>query len=205
MLAQRLIEHAFVCDVLADYGPEKVLDVGTGTRSTLPAMLHESQIECVAIDEMINYWGHEVQNLYRHITKGDILDPSEALFEMAPFDAVTCVCTLEHIMHHRHAVGNMAHLLRPGGVLILTFPYNSEYEPDIYKRLGRPKQYPVQLFSGVEIAQWCNDNDLDFKRIQFSKHFAGDTWGAVPRLDIPERNQTEALADFCCLGLEKAK
>ena len=202
-IPQRLIEHAFVFDVLADYGPEKVLDVGTGTRSTLPATLLEAQVEVVAIDEMVSYWGHAVENRYSPIIPADILSPNKCIKNSAPFDAVTCICTLEHIIGHDRAVKNMVDLLKVGGVLILTFPYASEYELDIYNKLGRPKQYPVQLFSGVEVAIWCNQNPVELKRIEFSKHFEGETWGVGGRLLKPRRHRTESESDFCCLALEK--
>jgi len=203
MVPQRLIEQAFVFDVLADYGPEKVLDVGTGTRSSLPAMLHECQIEMVCIDEMKNYWGHEVGNRYFPITKDDILKPSKGLVERAPFGAVLCICTLEHIMDHEKAVKNMVDMLRPGGVLILTFPYGEKYCTDIYKELGRPKKYPVQIFSDEEMDSWANNNPIKIARMETSQHWVDGQWGATTRHRIVDRKSS--VVDFCCLALEKER
>ena len=47
----------------------------------------------------------------------------EALpFEDKQFDVVIAMEVIEHIENHRHAIAEMARMVRPGGHLILTFP-----------------------------------------------------------------------------------
>jgi methionine biosynthesis protein MetW len=50
------------------------------------------------------------------------LDASHLPYRDGAFDAAACLDVLEHVLDPRHLLGELARVLRPGGVLVLTTP-----------------------------------------------------------------------------------
>lgn len=76
-----------------------------------------------------------------------------------PFEAVTCISVLEHIVDRESAVRNTLQLLAPGGLLTITTPYNHrEPCPNVYNRsdalYGGDLPYICRSHSAQEIEQW---------------------------------------------------
>lgn len=60
-------------------------------------------------------------------------------FPNASFDYVSCSEVIEHIADDRRAVSELARVLKPGGTLLLSVPYNSAYNKKIYRRFGHER------------------------------------------------------------------
>jgi SAM-dependent methyltransferase len=124
------------------------------------------------------------------------------------FDVVTCISVLEHIHEHRLAVQNICRLLRQGGYLILTVPYNERsYISNIYEApeasYGKENPYICQVFSRKEIDQWVQANPFQVLEQQYWRVFSGDYWTfgkqIYPRVMVT-KNERHQLA---CLLLQK--
>ena len=118
---ERPVEYRFVFQHLTKACPKTVLDVGTG-KTALPQLMRTCGFMVTAMDNVTHYWPNGMVNRHYHVLDDDILAPRTS----GPFDFVTCVSTLEHIRNHDLAVRMMFSLLRPGGLLVLTFPYNNK-------------------------------------------------------------------------------
>jgi len=90
-----------------------VLDVGVGTW-TYPRNLLHSRCEYIATD----CFEHPNVNLISDIhTLTDTLLPES-------FDFVICLDVLEHVQHPWVAIKQLYAVLKPGGILLLTTPFN---------------------------------------------------------------------------------
>ncbi len=97
----------------------RVLDVG-GWGVLARALLEEGAI-CTILDTFSEdqYYSERVKAL-PHIV-GDILQ-ADQLWGQEQFDVITCFEMLEHCTDQSRGVENMYVLLKPGGVLVGTFP-----------------------------------------------------------------------------------
>ena len=117
---ERPIELAFLFQALSEMRPARVLDVGPGT-SPLPAVLHGCGCHVTAIDNISDYWPSGMSNRYWHVIDEDIRSPANL---RADFDFISCISVIEHIHDAAAAFRSMIALLKPGGHLVLTMPYN---------------------------------------------------------------------------------
>jgi len=114
---------------LLDPSPEqRVLDVGTATGHTaLRLASHVGQVVGVdmtaAMLEMARHLAAEQGVTNVRFALGD----AEALpFDDASFDVVTCRLCAHHFAHVRRAVGEMARVVRPGGLVAVVDNYAPE-------------------------------------------------------------------------------
>lgn len=174
---ERPVEYGYVFKQLNQVQPQTVLDVGTG-QSALPALLSTCGFQVTAIDNATDYWPSRLTNRHWHVLHDDIR--ASRLSE--PFDAVVCVSTLEHIPEHADAMREMLRLTRPGGHLILTFPYNeTTYHPNVYAQpdaaYGKDLPYVTQSFSRRELDQWLGGEYGGVVVDQeYWKAWTGDLW-----------------------------
>jgi len=120
--------------------PVEVLDVGSGG-SSWPHLMANCGFQVTAIDKIKEYWKGGFFNRHYYVINDDITRPKIT----KQFDLITCISVLEHIPNHKDAVSGMFRLLKPGGHLVLTFPYNErQYIDDIYKLpdAGYGRDYP---------------------------------------------------------------
>ena len=146
---ERPIEYSYVFRWL-NCSPKNVLDVGTGD-SPLPAMMKKCGIPVVrAIDCKKPKKAYYPVNVF-DITKGVL---------RMKYDVITCISVLEHIKNYQTAVLNMASMLNPGGLLIMTFPYNE------YKFIPNAYDLPKSRYRwGKNICrQYCADNLREFEK-----------------------------------------
>src|SRR5260221_5531267 len=91
-----------------------------------------------------------------HVLDDDITKPHTS----GSFDLVTCISVLEHIADHQAAVRNMLALVRPGGHLVISCPFNEHrYSPNVYREpgsevLGKHVDFVTQAYSRVERDGW---------------------------------------------------
>lgn len=196
---ERAIEIAYVFKKLTEYYPSTILDVGSG-ESSLPHLMGSVRFEVDAIDAKGDYWRKGMFNRHYHIEQQDILNHTIKRH----YDFITCVSTLEHIPDHQTAVKNMLDLLNPGGVLLITAPYNEEkYIPNVYleKGAGYGKGFPYicQVFSRAEVESWGGKVlDQEYWRV-----FSGPYWTFGRQLYPPIQTNRDSLHQLTCMLLGK--
>lgn len=200
---ERPVEYRFVFENLAQVFPKTVLDVGTG-KTALPQLMRTCGFLVTAIDNVKDYWAEGMVNRHYHVVDDDILSPRIK----GPFDLVTCISTLEHIPQHAVAVRMMFSLLRPGGRLVLTFPYNERtYVPNVYALPGSigEDKYPfvTQAYSRKEIEGWISENGAALVAEEYWRFFTGEYWTIGERVVPPVRTSRTEPHQIACLALEK--
>jgi len=203
-LNERPVEYRFVFENLTQAFPKTLLDVGTG-KTALPQLMRTCGFLVTAIDNIKDYWPSGMVNRHYHVLDDDILAPKLR----GPFDFITCISTLEHIPDHRHAVRMMFSLLRPGGRLVLSFPYNEKrYAENVYALPGSigADKYPfvTQAFSRSEIEQWLADNGAQIISQEYWRYFDGPFWTIGERVVPPVRVASGDLHQISCLALQRA-
>jgi SAM-dependent methyltransferase len=200
---ERPVEYRFVFEQLTRVFPRTVLDVGTGV-TALPQMMRTCGFIVTAMDNVRDYWPSGMVNRHFHVLDDDILAPTVR----GPFDFITCVSTLEHIRDHARAVKNMLALLRPGGVAILTFPYNEKaYAENVYALPGSigADKYPfvTQAFSRRQVDEWAAANGAQVAAQEYWRYFDGPYWTIGNRVVPPLRVEAHELHQISCLALQK--
>lgn len=200
---ERPVEYRFVFEQLTEAFPRTVLDVGTG-KTALPQLMRACGFLVTAIDNIRDYWPQGMFNRHYHVLDDDILDPRTP----GPFDFITCVSTLEHIREHARAVRMMFSLLRPGGRLVITCPYNeTAYVPNVYALPGSigADKYPfvTQAFSRRELEQWTRENDARVLAQEYWRFFDGPFWTIGERVIPPARATSMDLHQISCIALVK--
>jgi len=178
---ERPIEYAFALNCLSELTPSSVLDVGAGT-TAWPQVLANCGYEVTAIDEGDSYWGHRPANRHHHILHDDITNPDIE----SRFDAVTCLSVIEHIPDHEAAARGLRSLLRPGGHVILSFPYNEcRFVENVYAlpgvSYGTDAPYICRVYSRREIDKWLAIG-FEIVRQEYYRVFTGELWACGERL-----------------------
>jgi 2-polyprenyl-3-methyl-5-hydroxy-6-metoxy-1,4-benzoquinol methylase len=200
---ERPIEYRFALDCLARVRPRSVLDVGTGTTSW-PHLLSGCGFVTTAIDNMRDYWDHQMVNRHWTVLDFDITQPGEF---HGPFDAVTCISVMEHIENHEAAIQNMLNLLAPSGLLIITTPYNhSTYCPNVYKLpdvlYGQDQPYICRSHSAKEIEKW-QQLGMRLKRRELWRLFSGPVWATGNRIAWEQVHSEDEPHQLGCFEFEK--
>lgn len=200
---ERPIEYSFVFENLRDLYPKTILDVGTGL-TALPHLMRNCGFLVTAMDNMTDYWSKGMVNRHYHVVNDSILAPKIA----GPFDCITCISVLEHIVEHEKAVEMMFALLRPGGRLVLSFPYNEhQYVKNVYALPGSIGEhtYPfvTQAFSRQEVQRWQEQNGGTLVRQEYWRFFSGEYWTLGDRIVPPQRVTREEPHQVTCLAFEK--
>ena len=202
---ERPVEYRFAFEQLTVAFPGTVLDVGTG-KTALPSLLRTCGFVVTAIDNIKDYWPTGMVNRHYHVLDDNILEPKVG----GPFDFITCISTLEHIRDHARAMRMMFSLLRPGGRLVVSFPYNeSTYVENVYALPGSigADRYPfiTQAFSRREVQQWMHENDARLVAQEYWRYFEGPFWTIGKRVVPPVRVEEHDLHQISCLALEKRR
>jgi len=200
---ERPVEYRFVFENLTRAMPKSVLDVGTG-RTALPQLMRTCGFVVTAIDNVRDYWPSGMVNRHYHVVDDDILSPRTR----GPFDFVTCISTLEHIPDYGRAVRNMFALLRPGGTLVLTFPYNdARYCANVYAlpgSIGADRHtFVTQAFSRADVEAWLAESSADIVAEEYWRFFTGEYWTLGERVVPPARTSRSEPHQIACLSLRK--
>jgi len=200
---ERIVEFAFAFKWLSKVCPRQVLDVGSGTTSW-PHVVANCGFRVTAIDKVRGYTKGGFLNRHYYVVNDDITD-SRITRE---FDFITCISVLEHIPNHKAALRGMFRLLRPGGHLVLTFPYNDKkYIDNVYKLpgagYGKSARYICQVYSREEIDSWLEENSGVIVEQEYYEVFSGDFWTFGERIHPPRRVTQEARCHLTCLVIQK--
>jgi SAM-dependent methyltransferase len=201
-LNERIVEYSFALRALGEMDGREVLDVGTGA-SAWPHLMATCGFIVEAADKYGSYWRRPMVNRHFHVIHEDITEPTLS----KRYDAVTCISVLEHIPEHRAAVRGMLGLLRPGGRLILTVPYNERtYHPDAYRHpeagYGQDASYIAQVYSREQLEGWLADSDASLVRQELYRVFTGELWTQGERLHPPQPSTAEQPHHLACMVLE---
>jgi len=199
---ERAVEYKFVFQSLAKICPKTVLDIGTGT-SALPQLMGNCGFIVTAVDNIKDYWPKGMFNRHYYIVNDDILSPKL----QEKFDCITCISVLEHIKDYNLAVKNMLSLLKDGGYLVLTFPYNeNRYVANAYEINGSQKQknvsYVCQIFSRRQIDQWMGFGAHVVEQ-EYWQFYDGEFWGVGEKLCLPRQAGKNEQHDLTCILIKK--
>jgi SAM-dependent methyltransferase len=200
---ERPIEYRFALECLAAGHPKHVLDVGTGT-TAWPHLLRNCGFVVTAIDNVRDYWADCEINRHWEVLDVDITNPGEFT---GSFDAVTCISVIEHVVEHEEAVCNMARMLVPGGLMIITTPYNhQQYSANVYARpdalYGQNLKFICRSHSAKEIEQW-ERLGLRLKRRELWRLFTGPVWATGQRISWEQAPSEVAPHQLGCFEFEK--
>ncbi len=200
---ERPIEFGFVFKHLAKQWPKTVLDVGTGA-TALPHLMRNCGFLVTAIDNIRDYWPSGMINRHYHVIDDDIT--KTRLNET--FDFITCVSVLEHIGDHKAAVRSMFKLLKPGGRLLMTFPYNEyQYAGNVYalpeSNVREKFPFVTQAYSRNELNAWLADNGGEIVEQEYWQFFTGEFWTCGERVQPPFQVTKDEKHHLSCLVIRK--
>ncbi len=200
---ERFVEYEFVFRVLRDDAPERVLDVGAGTVS-LPHLISTNDVIVTAVDKNPGLGAGPVFNRHFFVIQDDITNSRLG----GQYDCVTCVSALEHIPTHAAAVEGMVSLLRPGGKLVMTFPYNErEYVPNAYdlpgSAFGIEVGYICQIFSREQVNAWISECPIEIETQEYWRLFSGEFLHQGERLRPPAQSAPDQPHHLTCVVFKK--
>lgn len=202
---ERPVEYKFVFEHISELYPKTILDIGTGT-TALPHLMANCGCKVTAIDNIDDYWTKGMFNRHYHIINDDITNPKKLIGSV--FDMITCVSALEHIEQCDNAVRAMFNLLKSGGVLLLTFPYNEQRGVEnVYTLDGsgvkKLPHFKTRVYSRNDIDRWVKENKAVIMKQEYWQFFTGDYWTMGKRLDIPKKTDQFEKHQISCLALKK--
>jgi len=200
---ERAIEFGFALKWLSKICPGDVLDVGSG-KSAWPCTMVDCGFHVTAIDKIQGYWAKEFVNRHYYVINDDITKPKI----MKQFDLITCISVLEHIPNHKAAIKGMFKLLKPGGYLILTIPYNEkQYIDNVYKLpgagYGQDASWICQVFSRSQLDAWLNENPGKIIEQKYYQIFNGDFWTFGERIYPPLEVKKQEKCHLTCVVIQK--
>jgi 2-polyprenyl-3-methyl-5-hydroxy-6-metoxy-1,4-benzoquinol methylase len=200
---ERPVEYSFVFRQLAQCCPRAVLDVGTGS-TALPQLMHHCGFLVTAIDNIKDFWPKGMVNRHFYVINDDITSTKLT----GKFDMITCVSVLEHIREYDRAVASMVSLLRSGGHLVFSFPYNEKaYVQNVYHLNGsnaaRNLPFEAHAFSRNELERWVRDHAAELIEQEYWRFFSGEYWSVGERLRFPEKVNKAESHQMTCVLLRK--
>jgi SAM-dependent methyltransferase len=198
------VQYPFALRALTDRAVHDVLDVGTGT-TAWPQLLVGCGFNVTAIDEVAGYWGPGgFFNRHFYVQHADIRQPNMS----ERFDAVTCLNVMSTLSDDHAALGGMLTVLRPGGHIVLTFPYSETRSvADVYELpdagYGRGARYRCRVYSRADLDAWRHTHPLELVEQEYYRIFRGELWTMGPR----ERPRQVSVTDhhhFTAVVLRRA-
>jgi ubiquinone/menaquinone biosynthesis C-methylase UbiE len=125
----RYVEYPRVMEHLAAARPKRILDIGSNYglvghwAAAKGAHVHLTDITDITLREARSVLPSRVRDRIRI----SFQDAQRFGFADESFDAVTAISTIEHIEDDAAVMAEVARVLRPGGIAIITVPVNREY------------------------------------------------------------------------------
>jgi SAM-dependent methyltransferase len=189
---------------LTEAAAREVLDVGTGLVSW-PQFLTDCGFHVTAIDRYSksDYWGFRPFNRHFLVQEDDITNPRLR----RQFDAVTCMHVLMAIEDNDAAVAGMFSLVKPGGLIILSFPYNElRSVPNVYALpeagYGQNFRFPCRVYCRADIDRWLRDNPAELVLQERYRVWTGELWTMGERVP-PRKVSAEEPHHFSTVVIRK--
>lgn len=154
--------------IMADIAPIKtplVLDVATGTARLPLALLRHPQFQghVVGIDLSRRMLSHAAYKLGGDRRVSLLWTPAETLpFPDSMFDVITCLEALEFMVNAKTVLSEIARVLRPGGLLLLTNRINTRLMPGkTWSNERMLKELETMGMTDVSIEVW----QVDYNRV----------------------------------------
>jgi len=200
---ERPVEFCFVFNKLMETYPRTVLDVGSGT-TALPHLMRNCGFLVTATDNVRDYWAAGMFNRHYHVVDDDITNSRLN----NKFDFITCISVLEHIENHEKAIQNMLNLLKPGGHLVLTFPYSERnYIRNVYElpgsSYGQGNSYITQSYSRSEIEKWLIENNAVILEQEYWQFWDGEYWTVGKQIISPKKVTNQERHQLTCILLTR--
>jgi ubiquinone/menaquinone biosynthesis C-methylase UbiE len=131
-LKKSLFNYRFRKRKIAKHVPSsgRILDIGSGTAPVSPD-LTRTVLADVSAEAMKNVEG--MATVVTSIT--------QMSFEAASFDCILCSEVLEHIQDDEKAVAELRRVLKPGGVLVVTVPFQKRFWAEDDEYVGHVRRY----------------------------------------------------------------
>ncbi len=197
------VQYALALRVLADAAAHDVLDVGSGL-SSWPRLLADCGWRVTAIDEFSSYWGARRPFNRHFLVRRDDITQSKL---PRKFDALTCLNVMMAVIDDRAAIAGMFRLVRPGGLLVLSFPYNELQSVENVYALpeagyGQNFRFPCRVYSHTDIARWLNEHPGECIAQERYQMFTGEFWTIGNRIS-PRRVAIDEPHQFTTLAIRK--
>jgi SAM-dependent methyltransferase len=198
------VQYPFALRALTDRAAHHVLDVGTGT-TAWPQLLVGCGFNVTAIDEVAGYWGpNGFFNRHFYVQQADIRKPTLS----ARFDAVTCLNVMSTLSDDHAALGGMLTVLRPGGHIVLTFPYSeTQSVADVYEHpgagYGQGARYRCRVYSRADLDAWLDTLRVELVEQEYYRMFRGELWTMGGR-DLPRPVSVTDHHHFTAVVLRRA-
>lgn len=202
-LNERPVEYAFTFRCLSEITPQTVLDVGTG-RSALPSLLKTCRYQVTAIDNISDYWPKGMFNRHFHVVNDDVTRTKLT----DKFDAVMCISVLEHIIEYEAALTSMLGLLKPGGHLILTCPFNeTKGVANCYEEsgsYGKGNPYPCRQYTREDFQRVVSSVGAQIVKQEWWQFFDSEVWSCGEQIQPPNASGPDQPHQHSCLLIQSA-
>lgn len=181
--SERDLEYEFLFNCLRNVHDRSLLDVGSGRTG-----LHLMLIACGYIPTSI-----DLNPVAEWVEKGDVCS---LCYKTSEFDCVTCISALEHVNKPARAAEEMIRVLKPGGSLIISFPYSQYKHVD---NVAPPGRF-TSIFSQADIDKWFGR--LRLSKLQYWRQWTDKYWRSGT-VELKARETTQDLAQGISLHFTK--
>lgn len=170
------VQYPIALATLLERHARDVIDVGTGL-SAWPKLLSDCGFRVTAVDEFFHYWGSRPFNRHFLVRHEDITSPRMP----QRFDALTCLNVMMAIENDSAAIGGMVELVRPGGTIVLSFPYNETHAvQNVYalsgSSYGHDYRFACRIYTRSDIDRWLESFPLTLDAQRLFEMFTGELW-----------------------------
>jgi 2-polyprenyl-3-methyl-5-hydroxy-6-metoxy-1,4-benzoquinol methylase len=157
----------------------RMLDAGLGTGIFSFTLAHKVRIiDAIDIEAKKVSYAKRINNVFTNV-RIQLMDLTNLTFSDCSFDLVVCSEVIEHIKEDGLAFFHLARVLKNGGTMLLTVPYDCEKNKAIYKRYHHERPG----YTKDKIRHLCDRNGLIIEKSQgFSYFFAEKVFEISRRL-----------------------
>lgn len=203
---ERPLEYCYVMEKIMEFKSQKILDIGCG-KTAFPRVLLDSGFDVTCTDQQNNYWGSSIVNRHVYVISDDICHSSLLSDE---YDTISCISVLEHIKQYDIAVKEMVRLLRPGGILLITFPftYDGDFIWNVYDLIESDAfsssfRYIAHSFNNKNITSWKRKYSLLEIDRRYFRSWTGKYIRCGDRIQYPFWIENKETANNICITLQK--
>jgi 2-polyprenyl-3-methyl-5-hydroxy-6-metoxy-1,4-benzoquinol methylase len=128
------------------FGPKTALDVGCSI-GVLVKALRDQGIEAYGVDYSEYALAHAPKEIKSYLRRAAV-DKERLPFKDGSFDMVTMLELLEHLQNHRYLIAEASRVLKKGGVVFVTTPW--DLSPDEPSHINvHPRKFWIKEFESL--------------------------------------------------------